>query len=29
MADLRKAANQLEHADHDLGGHRAKAVAFG
>ena len=28
MADLRKAANQLEHADHDFGGHRAKAVAL-
>jgi len=26
MADLRKAANQLEHADHDLGGRRAIKV---
>src|SRR5438128_6869803 len=28
MADLRKAANQLEHADNDYGGHRAKAGAL-
>ncbi len=26
MRDLRQAANQLEHADHDFGGHRAKAL---
>ena len=26
LGDLRKAANQLEHADHDFGGHRAKAL---
>ena len=26
MADLRKAVAQLERADHDFGGHRAKAV---
>ncbi len=28
MTDLRKAANQLERADHDFGGHRAKALAL-
>lgn len=28
MRDLRKAANQLEHADHDFDGHRAKALAL-
>jgi hypothetical protein len=26
LSDLRKAASQLEHADHDFGGHRAKAL---
>jgi hypothetical protein len=25
MRDLRQAANQLDHADHDFGGHRVKA----
>lgn len=26
MGDLRRAGNQLEHADRDFGGHRAKAL---